>query len=96
MDGTPAISPVIQPAAGGAKRRDRVRAYASTLFREGEPSGSLVEAEYRIAHSDGGWRWVLARGVRKAFETYFDSARPEPIIELAGSQALVVKVPDNA
>ncbi|HKP76526.1 MAG TPA: GGDEF and EAL domain-containing protein, partial [Longimicrobiaceae bacterium] len=34
------------------------------LFRAGEPSGSLVEAEHRIAHRDGGWRWVVARGVR--------------------------------
>ena len=34
------------------------------LFRAGEPSGSLVEAEHRIAHRDGEWRWVLARGVR--------------------------------
>jgi O-methyltransferase len=39
------------------------------------------------------YRW--APGVRKAFETYFDSGRPAPIIELAGSQALVVKVPDR-
>jgi O-methyltransferase len=45
------------------------------------PGGILVCDDYR---------W--APGVRKAFETYFDDARPDPIIELAGSQALVVKV----
>jgi O-methyltransferase len=45
------------------------------------PGGILISDDYR---------W--APGVRKAFETYFDDARPEPIIELAGSQALVVKV----
>jgi O-methyltransferase len=45
------------------------------------PGGILVADDYR---------W--APGVRKAFESYFDDARPEPIIELAGSQALVVKV----
>jgi diguanylate cyclase (GGDEF)-like protein/PAS domain S-box-containing protein len=42
---------------------DRARVEAE-LFREGEPPGSLVEAEHRVAHADGGWRWVLARGVR--------------------------------
>jgi O-methyltransferase len=45
------------------------------------PGGILISDDYR---------W--APGVRKAFETYFDGSRPEPIIELAGSQALVVKV----
>jgi hypothetical protein len=45
------------------------------------PGGLLISDDYR---------W--APGVRKAFETYFDDARPDPIIELAGSQALVVKI----
>jgi O-methyltransferase len=48
------------------------------------PGGILVADDYR---------W--APGVRTAFDTYFDDARPEPIIELAGSQALVVKVADS-
>ncbi|HEX2203152.1 MAG TPA: GGDEF and EAL domain-containing protein [Longimicrobium sp.] len=42
---------------------DRARVHAE-LFRPGQPSGSLFESEHRIAHSDGGWRWVLVRGVR--------------------------------
>jgi diguanylate cyclase (GGDEF)-like protein/PAS domain S-box-containing protein len=50
------------------------------LFRQGEPSGSLVEAEYRIAHADGGWRWVLARGVRVV-----DAAGT--VVRMAGSQS---------
>jgi O-methyltransferase len=48
-----------------------------------KPGGILISDDYR---------W--APGVRQAFATYFDG-RPEPIIELAGSQALVVKVPDS-
>jgi O-methyltransferase len=48
------------------------------------PGGILVSDDYR---------W--APGVRSAFDTYFDDDRPEPIIELAGSQALVVKVADQ-
>jgi O-methyltransferase len=47
------------------------------------PGGILLSDDYR---------W--APGVRKAFKTYFDQSRPEPVIELAGSQALVVKVQD--
>ena len=42
---------------------DRARVEAE-LFRAGEPSGSLVQAEHRVAHRGGGWCWVLARGVR--------------------------------
>jgi len=42
---------------------DRRRVHAD-LMRPGEPSGSLLESEHRIAHSDGGYRWVLVRGVR--------------------------------
>ena len=42
---------------------DRARVEAE-LFRAGEPGGSLMEVEHRVAHQDGGWRWMLARGVR--------------------------------
>jgi O-methyltransferase len=48
------------------------------------PGGILVSDDYR---------W--APRVRKAFDTYFDRGRPESIVELAGSQALVVKVADG-
>ncbi|MFL5382490.1 MAG: putative bifunctional diguanylate cyclase/phosphodiesterase [Longimicrobiaceae bacterium] len=58
---------------------DRARVEAE-LFREGEPSGSLVEAEHRVAHADGGWRWVLARGVRVV-----DGAGR--VVRMAGSQS---------
>ncbi|HET7231282.1 MAG TPA: EAL domain-containing protein, partial [Longimicrobium sp.] len=44
---------------------DRARVEAE-LFRAGEPSGSLLEVEHRVAHRGGGWRWVVARGVRVA------------------------------
>ncbi|HVG45912.1 MAG TPA: EAL domain-containing protein, partial [Longimicrobium sp.] len=58
---------------------DRVRVEAE-LFRAGEPSGSLVEAEHRVAHRDGGWRWVLARGVRVV-------DRAGAVVRMAGSQS---------
>jgi O-methyltransferase len=45
------------------------------------PGGILLCQDYR---------W--APGARRALETYFGNGRPEPIIELGGSQALVVKV----
>jgi O-methyltransferase len=48
------------------------------------PGGILLSDDYR---------W--APGVRKAFETYFDRDRLQPVIELAGSQALVVKVSER-
>ncbi|HET7459825.1 MAG TPA: EAL domain-containing protein [Longimicrobium sp.] len=44
---------------------DRQRVEAE-LARPGEPGGSLMEVEHRVAHRDGGWRWVVARGVRVA------------------------------
>jgi len=56
---------------------DRARVEAE-LFRTGEPSGSLMEVEHRVAHADGGWRWVLARGVRVA-------ARSGAVVRMAGS-----------
>jgi diguanylate cyclase (GGDEF)-like protein/PAS domain S-box-containing protein len=58
---------------------DRLRVEAE-LFRAGEPTGSLVEAEHRVAHRDGGWRWVLARGVRVV-----DGAGT--VVRMAGSQS---------
>jgi diguanylate cyclase (GGDEF)-like protein/PAS domain S-box-containing protein len=56
---------------------DRMRVHAD-LFRRGD-SGSLVESEHRIAHADGGWRWVLVRGVRVV-------DRRGAIVRMAGSQ----------
>ncbi|HEX6910950.1 MAG TPA: diguanylate cyclase, partial [Longimicrobium sp.] len=57
---------------------DRMRVHAD-LFRRGEGSGSLVESEHRMAHRDGGWRWVLVRGVRVVDGT-------GAIVRMAGSQ----------
>jgi diguanylate cyclase (GGDEF)-like protein/PAS domain S-box-containing protein len=57
---------------------DRARVEAE-LFRTGEPSGSLMEVEHRVAHRDGGWRWVLARGVRVV-------GRAGGVVRMAGSQ----------
>ncbi len=57
---------------------DRMRVHAD-LFRRGEGSGSLVESEHRMAHRDGGWRWVLVRGVRVMDAT-------GAIVRMAGSQ----------
>jgi diguanylate cyclase (GGDEF)-like protein/PAS domain S-box-containing protein len=42
---------------------DRPRVHAE-MVKAGEPNGSLFESEHRIGHADGGWRWVLVRGVR--------------------------------
>jgi diguanylate cyclase (GGDEF)-like protein/PAS domain S-box-containing protein len=42
---------------------DRARVDAE-LFPPGGPAGTHFESEHRIAHRDGGWRWVLVRGVR--------------------------------
>jgi diguanylate cyclase (GGDEF)-like protein/PAS domain S-box-containing protein len=42
---------------------DRARVHAE-LVKPGEPSGSLLQSEHRIAHADGTHRWVLVRGVR--------------------------------
>jgi diguanylate cyclase (GGDEF)-like protein/PAS domain S-box-containing protein len=50
------------------------------LFRAGEPSGSLMQVEHRVAHRDGGWRWVLARGVRVVDRT-------GAVARMAGSQS---------
>jgi diguanylate cyclase (GGDEF)-like protein/PAS domain S-box-containing protein len=58
---------------------DRARVEAE-LFRTGEPSGSLMEAEHRVAHAGGGWRWVLARGVRVV-------DRAGTVVRMAGSQS---------
>jgi diguanylate cyclase (GGDEF)-like protein/PAS domain S-box-containing protein len=57
---------------------DRMRVHAE-LFRPGEPSGSLFESEHRIARSDGGYAWVLVRGVRVVDEQ-------GAIVRMAGSQ----------
>jgi diguanylate cyclase (GGDEF)-like protein/PAS domain S-box-containing protein len=57
---------------------DRMRVHAD-LFGSGQPSGSLFESEHRIAHRDGGWRWVLVRGVRVV-------DRDGSIVRMAGSQ----------
>ncbi|HEU4558642.1 MAG TPA: diguanylate cyclase, partial [Longimicrobium sp.] len=62
---------------GRIHRDDRARVEAE-LFRTGEPSGSLIEVEHRVAHRGGGWRWVLARGVRVA-----DAAGA--VVRMAGS-----------
>jgi diguanylate cyclase (GGDEF)-like protein/PAS domain S-box-containing protein len=56
---------------------DRMRVHAD-LFRRGD-SGSLVESEHRMAHADGGWRWVLVRGVRVVDDR-------GAIVRMAGSQ----------
>jgi diguanylate cyclase (GGDEF)-like protein/PAS domain S-box-containing protein len=57
---------------------DRMRVHAD-LFRRGDGSESLVESEHRMAHRDGGWRWVLVRGVRVVDRT-------GAIVRMAGSQ----------
>ena len=57
---------------------DRRRADAD-LFRRGEGAEALLESEHRIAHRDGGWRWVLVRGVRVV-----DGSGA--IVRMAGSQ----------
>jgi diguanylate cyclase (GGDEF)-like protein/PAS domain S-box-containing protein len=57
---------------------DRARVDAE-LSRQGEGAEALFESEHRVAHRDGGWRWVLVRGVRVA-------NRDGAIVRMAGSQ----------
>jgi diguanylate cyclase (GGDEF)-like protein/PAS domain S-box-containing protein len=57
---------------------DRARVDAD-LFRRGQGAGGLFESEHRVRHSDGGWRWVLVRGV------WVTDSRGA-IVRMAGSQ----------
>ncbi|HEY7771021.1 putative bifunctional diguanylate cyclase/phosphodiesterase [Longimicrobium sp.] len=57
---------------------DRARVDAD-LFRRGQGAGALFESEHRVRHSDGGWRWVLVRGV------WVTDSRGA-IVRMAGSQ----------
>jgi diguanylate cyclase (GGDEF)-like protein/PAS domain S-box-containing protein len=73
----PEVGAVPEEWLGRIHPDDRARVEAE-LFRAGEPSGSLLEVEHRVAHRGGGWRWVLARGVRVA-----DAAGA--VVRMAGS-----------
>jgi diguanylate cyclase (GGDEF)-like protein/PAS domain S-box-containing protein len=59
---------------------DRERVRAALMPRGGEEGTTHIDAEYRIRHADGSWRWMTARGA----VVYDDEGRP---LRIAGSQS---------
>ncbi|HYR10863.1 MAG TPA: EAL domain-containing protein [Longimicrobium sp.] len=68
------------PAAWFARihPEDRQRVHAE-LLKPAQPSGNHFQSEHRILHADGGYRWVLVRGVRV-------TDRAGTTVRMAGSQ----------